>query len=58
MCVDGVEIRASANASANDCWTGGVETCCGAEAVVAGVDTVVRGSTTGIVADLAALGTD
>ena len=58
VCVDGVERSPSANASADVCGAGGVETGGIIEAVVAGAKMVVLESlTTGTTVDLCALGT-
>ena len=58
MCVDGVERRASANASAEVCGAGGVDTGGTTVAVAAGAEVVVLESLkTGTTDDLCALGT-
>ena len=58
MCVDGVERRASANASIEVCGAGGVDTGGTTVAVAAGAEVVALESlTTGTADDLCALGT-
>ena len=57
MCVDGVEMTASANASAEVCGAGGVDTGGATVAVAGGAEMVVLESTTGTADDLCALGT-
>ena len=58
MCVDGVERTPSANASADACGAGGVDTGGAIVAVAAGAESVVLVSASGTIDDLCALATN